>query len=103
MFIFFFILVFGIIFRCGFGYTLYSPFTHTHFVYYMSGALYPGLSCLELEGIVLRCHNGYTSQVVIMRTPARVCLLHWYSHFLLFTNYRGKCHEVGHNSSDLDS
>jgi len=25
----FFILVFGIIFKCGFGYTLYSPFTHT--------------------------------------------------------------------------
>jgi len=52
----FFILVFGMIVRWGFGYTLYSPFrhthTHTHFVHYMSGALYPGLSCLELEGIV---------------------------------------------------
>jgi len=26
--------------------------SHTHFIHYMSGALYPGLSCLELEGIV---------------------------------------------------
>jgi len=49
MCIFFFIFVFRIIARCGFRYTLCSPFTHTHFIYYMSGALYPGLSCLELE------------------------------------------------------
>jgi len=26
--------------------------THTHFVHYMSGALYPGLSWLKLEGIM---------------------------------------------------
>ena len=95
-------LVFGIIVKWGLGYTLYSPFTHIHFIHYMSRALYPGLSCLELEGIVQQCHSGCTSQVVIVRTPARVCLLHWYSHFLLFTNCRGKCHEVGHSSSDLD-
>jgi len=87
---FFFILVFGIIVKCGFGYTLYSPFTHIHFVHYMSGALYPGRSCLELEGIVYQCHSGCTSQVVIVRTRARVCLLHWYSHFLLFTNCWGE-------------
>ena len=30
----------------------HSPFTHTHIAHYMSGALYPGLSNLELEGIV---------------------------------------------------
>ena len=49
-----------------------------------------------------QCHSGCTSQVVIVRTPTRVCLLHWYFHLLLFTNCRGKCHEVGHSSSDLD-
>jgi len=26
--------------------------SHTHFVHYMSEALYPSLSCLELKGIV---------------------------------------------------
>ena len=26
--------------------------SHTHFVHYMSGTLYSGLSCLELEGIM---------------------------------------------------
>jgi len=56
---------------------------------------------LELEGIVYQCHNGCMSQVVVVRTPTRVCLLHWYFHLLLFTNCRGKCHEVGHSSSDL--
>jgi len=51
-------LVFGIIVMWGFGYTLYSFFTHTHthththFIHYMSKALYLGLSCIELEGIV---------------------------------------------------
>jgi len=29
-----------------------SPFTHTEFFHYMSGTLYSGLSCLEIEGIV---------------------------------------------------
>jgi len=45
MCIFFFILLFGMINKCGFGYTL-------HFVHYMSGALCSGLSYLELEGIL---------------------------------------------------
>jgi len=33
-------------------YIVLSLHTHTHFVHYMSEALYQGLSCLELEGIV---------------------------------------------------
>ena len=38
------------ILQVGFGYA--SSSLHTHIVHIMSGALYPGLCNLELEGIV---------------------------------------------------
>ena len=43
--------IFWLFCRWGLG-MHHSPFTHTHIAHYMSGALYPGLSNLELEGIV---------------------------------------------------
>jgi len=49
MCMFFFILVFGIIARCGFGYTLYSPFTHTFCSLYEWGFI-PGSELLRIRG-----------------------------------------------------
>jgi len=90
------LLYFGIWNDCQVEVWVYIVFSlHTH-------TLYSGLSCLELEGIMYQCHGGCTSQVVIGITLTRVCLLPLYFHFFLFTNYHGKCHEMGHNSSDLD-
>jgi len=80
----------------------YPSFTHIHCVHDMSDVLYPGLSNFRIRGDCVAVSWWMYFQVVIVRTPARVCLLHWYSHLLLFTNCRGKCHEVGHISSDLD-
>jgi len=42
--------IFWLFCRWGFGYASFS--LHTHIVHIMSGALFPGLCNLELEGIV---------------------------------------------------
>jgi len=41
---------FLVVLQVGFGYASFS--LHTHIVHIMSGALYPSLCNLELEGIV---------------------------------------------------
>jgi len=88
--------------RWGFGYKC-NPLSHTHtFCSLHEWGPIPGSELLRIREDCVVVPQWMYLPTGHCENLARVCLLHWYSHFLLFTNYHGKCHEVGNSSSDLD-